>query len=319
MKKPLIYFLVLALSVSLLSGLIYAAGFSADFDAPGQTPVSGADVDRRESPEPTSPEPTPSEPASPEPTPPESAPPEPASPEPTPPEPASPEPTPPEPASPEPTPLESAPPEPASPEPTPPKPVYPDLSLRERADDSFFADTAILGNSLVDGLRLYSRLNVDYYCGTSMSVVSAMYTQNVLLQNGTYGTQLDAIAQKQYGKVYIQLGINEIGNSVDYFIGNYRAMLNQIRATQPNADIYIMAVTPTSRDKNDTAYNRDRVILYNEALYDLAADWGCYYLDDFTPLADGEGYLPASDSWDGVHFAVAKYAVWEEVIRTHYA
>ena len=199
-------------------------------------------------------------------------------------------------------------------------PAYPDLSLRTRADDSFFADTAILGNSLIDGLRGYSNLKTpDYYCATSMSVISALYTKDVLLQDGTYGTQLEAMAQKQYGKIYIELGINEIGSSPDYFISLYRDLLDQIRAAQPNADIYIMAVTPTSRAKDGSSFSRERVIMYNEALYDLAAQWGCYYLDDFTPLADSEGYLPDSETFDGVHFTVAKYADWEEIIRTHYA
>ena len=199
-------------------------------------------------------------------------------------------------------------------------PVYPDLSLRARADDSFFTDTAILGNSLIVGLSAYSNLKTpDYYCVTSMSVASALNTRNVLLNNGAYGTYLDAMAQKQYGKVYIELGINEMGGSVDVYISHYRALLDKIRATQPNADIYIMAVTPTSRAKTGTSFSRERVIMYNNALYQLAADWGCWYLDDFTPLADSEGYLPASDTWDGVHFVVAKYRVWEELIRTHYA
>ena len=199
-------------------------------------------------------------------------------------------------------------------------PIYPDLSLRARADDSFFSDAAFLGNSLVEGLRMYSQLKtVDFYSGTSMSVVSALYTKNVRLNNGTYGTQLDAMAQKQYGKVYIELGINEMGGNVNTYIKNYRTMLDKIRAAQPNADIYIMAVTPTSRAKIGTSFARDRVIMYNQALYQLAAEWGCWYLDDFTPLADSEGYLPASQTWDGVHFTVAKYADWETIIRTHYA
>ena len=199
-------------------------------------------------------------------------------------------------------------------------PVYPDLSLRERADDSFFSDTAILGNSLVDGLRMYSKLKtVDFYCGTSMSVNSAMNSRKVLLKNGTYGTQLDAMAQKQYGKVYIELGINEIGGSVDSFIRLYGAMLDIIKAAQPNADIYIMAITPTSRGKIGTSFSRDRVILYNTALYQLAGQKECWYLDDFTPLADSEGYLPNNQTWDGVHFTVAKYSAWEEIIRTYYA
>lgn len=202
-----------------------------------------------------------------------------------------------------------------------PKPTYPNLSLKPRANDSFFADTAILGNSLIDGLRVYSKLKtVDFYCGTSMSVISAMNKKDVRLNNGTYGTQLDAMAQKQYGKVYIELGINEISGSVNTYISRYRTMLDKIRAAQPNADIYIMAITPVSKAKSQGGvFTRERVRMYNEALYKLAADWGCYYLDDYTPLADSEGYLPSSDTWDGVHFAAAKYKAWEELIRTHYA
>ena len=198
-------------------------------------------------------------------------------------------------------------------------PLYPDLSLRERADDSFFADTAILGNSLVDGLRLYSQLKVDYYCVTSMSVYSALYTKNYPLSSGAYGTYIDAMNQKQYGKIYIELGINEIGSTVDYFIKLYGDMLDTIKAAQPNADIYIMAITPTSQAKIGTSFSRDRVIMYNSALYKLAGERECYYLDDFTPLADSEGYLPKSETWDGVHFTVAKYKDWEEIIRTYYA
>ena len=198
-------------------------------------------------------------------------------------------------------------------------PVYPDLSLRARADDSFFSDTAILGNSLVEGLRLYSKLKVDYYSGTSMSLYSALYTRNVRLSSGAYGTQINAMAQKQYGKIYIELGINEMGGSLSTNISRYCTLLDQIRAVQPNAEIYVMAVTPTSRAKIGTSFSRDRVVAYNTALYQLAADWGCYYLDVFTPLADSEGYLPSSQTWDGVHFTAAKYAAWETIIRTYYA
>ena len=199
-------------------------------------------------------------------------------------------------------------------------PVYPDLSLRERADDSFFTDTAILGNSLIDGLRLYAKLKtVDFYCGTSMSVKSAMNSKTVLLNNGSQGTQLDAMAQKQYGKIYVELGINEIGGSVDSFIGLYGSLLDKIKQTQPQAEVYIMAITPTSRAKNGTSFSKERVVMYNEALYKLAGERECYYLDVFTPLADSEGYLPNSDTRDGVHFTKAKYLDWEEIIRTYYA
>lgn len=197
----------------------------------------------------------------------------------------------------------------------------PDLETQPLAGDEFFSDAAILGNSLVEGLRLYSKLTaMDYYSGTSMSVTSACSTKNVLLNNGTYGTQLDAMAQKRYGKVYIELGINDIGGDMGVFIESYGKMLDRIIADQPYADVYVMAITPVSKAKNDssTVFTMSRVNAFNAALYELAAEKKCYYLDDCTPLMDSSGFLAAADTWDGVHLSVDKYAEWETVIRTHY-
>ena len=76
----------------------------------------------------------------------------------------------------------------------------PDLTEQPPADDAFFADAAFLGNSLIDGFQLYSGLTTsDYYCATSMTVAKS---EELVSQ----------MAQKQYGKVYLLLGINEIGS-----------------------------------------------------------------------------------------------------------
>lgn len=185
----------------------------------------------------------------------------------------------------------------------------PDLEERERADDSFFEDAAILGNSLVEGLRIYSKLtSLDYYSGTSMTVISA-------------SSQLDAMAQHSYGKVYIELGINDIGWPVETFIADYGKMLDRIRADQPEADIYIMAITPVSRSREASSsyFTKARVEMYNSALYELAKEKECYYLDCYTILQGPDGYLPEENTWDGVHLNVPQYSVWEECIRTHYA
>lgn len=198
----------------------------------------------------------------------------------------------------------------------------PDLQERERAGDEFFEDAAILGNSLVEGLRIYSKLSsLDYYSGTSMTVISATSTRDVLLNNGTYGTQLDAMAQYDYAKVYIELGINDIGWPVETFIEDYGEMIERIKADQPEADIYIMAITPVSRSREATSnyFTKARVEMYNAALYQLAADKECYYLDCYTILQGPDGYLPEEHTWDGVHLNVPQYSVWEECIRTHYA
>ncbi|MGI6029457.1 MAG: GDSL-type esterase/lipase family protein [Candidatus Heteroscillospira sp.] len=195
----------------------------------------------------------------------------------------------------------------ATPTPTP-APEYPDLTAQPAADDEFFSDAAFLGNSLVDGFRLFSGLNTcDYYCATSMTVAGA-------------DDLINQMAQKQYGKIYILLGINEIGYDVDYFIGLYQDMLDDIREKQPDAELYIMGLTPVSAYKsaNSDTFNMDRVRSYNDALRQLAADNSGWYVDLCAGLAGSDGYLPSNVTTDGVHFAAEHYKVWLDYLKTHY-
>lgn len=210
------------------------------------------------------------------------------------------------------------------PEETPDPNAYtgPDLALREKVDDSFFSDAVFFGNSLVNGLELYGGLgDGDFCCATSASVISVTSTKNTYYYNGAPATLLDAMLQKQYGKIYILLGINEIGFDVGYFTEIYDQMLTKIEAAQPDAKIYIMGISPVTKAKSDkgSPFTMERIKTYNEALYELAVQHECYYVDLVEALADSTGYLPAADSTDGVHLTVAKYSQWSDYLRTHYA
>lgn len=197
----------------------------------------------------------------------------------------------------------------------------PDLTALERQDDSFFENSAILGNSLVEGLRLFSKMkSIHYFSATSVSVVSATRTKNVRLRNGASGTLVQSLCQDQYDKIYIELGINEIGGNVNTFITNYGNMIDTIRAAEPDADIYILSVLPVTRNKSlsSSSFNMTRVNLYNAALYNLAAEKQCYYMDVCSAFLGSDGYLPSSWSSDGVHLQAKYYSVWEECMRTMY-
>ena len=197
----------------------------------------------------------------------------------------------------------------------------PDLTAMEVQDDSFFARSAILGNSLVEGLRLFSNLkSIHYFSATSVSVVSATQTKNVRLNDGSMGTLVQSLCQEQYDKIYIELGINEIGTNVDTFIRRYGDMVDTIRTAEPGADIYIISVLPVTRAKSQSGqvFNMPRVNLYNAVLYQLAADKQCYYMDVCSAFLDGDGYLPSSWSSDGVHLYAKYYSVWENCMRTLY-
>lgn len=209
-----------------------------------------------------------------------------------------------------------------SPSPSEEVAAAPDLSAREAKDDEFFSDAAFMGNSLMDGFRLFSGLTTcDYYAATSMTVVGATTKSCITLDSGAAGTLVDGLIQKPYGKIYILLGINEIGFDVETFIDYYGKMLDTIIAAQPDCDIYIMGITPVSAAKSASGevFNMTRITEYNTALHQLAADKGCYYMDLVSALAGPDGYLPASETSDGVHFSTKVYQTWLDYVRTHYA
>lgn len=204
-----------------------------------------------------------------------------------------------------------------------PEPEYtgPELVERPAVGDEFFADTAFFGNSLVDGLRLFGGLaHGDFYAVQSATVVNVGTSKNSALRDGSAATLLQALAQQQYARIYILLGINEIGFETSYFIELYRSLLDQIAEIEPRASIYIMGLTPVTKAKSDegTLFSMDRVREYNDALRALAEERGCWYVDLADGLAGSDGYLPESDSVDGIHLAAGKYPEWADYLRTHY-
>lgn len=233
-------------------------------------------------------------------------------------------------ASPEPTPTPTPTPSPevsVSPQITDNAPIYfgPDLAEQERKGDEFFADALFVGNSLVHGLWGYGGIaSADYAAATSASVVNLDRVRNEAL----WGTDRESAPSVQecinsgsYGKVYLLLGINEIGFEPADFVAIYSGVLDYIAAAQPEAEIYIMGLTPLTEKKNAAGYpfTMERVLSYNEALRRLAEEREYYYMDLVGALADESGFLPEADSTDGIHLTQEKYPVWAEYLRTHYA
>ena len=189
-----------------------------------------------------------------------------------------------------------------------------------RVDDSFFADAAFLGNSLMEGLRFFGGLSYgDFYCGTSASVVSVSSVRDYRDGDGAASTMLDALLEKQYGKIFVLFGINELGFHIDGFTGIYAELLDALAAGEPDAEIYILSLTPITeaRSKSSDMFTGERVLEFNQAIAALAAEHGCIYMDLYKALADENGWLPEKDSTDGIHFTGAKYAEWAEFLRTY--
>ncbi len=197
----------------------------------------------------------------------------------------------------------------------------PDLTALKWRDDTFFAHSAILGNSLVEGLRMYSHIDsISYFSASSVSVISATKSRDTRLKNGSKGTLVQALCQEKYDKIYIELGINEMYCNTSHFAELYGDMIDQIKAAEPEADIYIISLLPVTRQEAETSPNRSmtRINGYNKALRELAEEKECYYMDVCSVFQGEDGYLPSGWSGDGVHPYGQHYALWENCMRTMY-
>ena len=120
------------------------------------------------------------------------------------------------------------------------------LSFCEVSDD-YFDDAVFIGDSRVVSLYEYSDWKeATYYCSSGMTLGGVFKDPTGRWKDGNWKVNIaDALQQKQYKKVYIMLGINDMGvGDLDYFMNHYTDMVNQIHEWQPDAIIYIMSIMP---------------------------------------------------------------------------
>lgn len=77
-------------------------------------------------------------------------------------------------------------------------------------DGKWFEDAVFIGDSRTEGLRNYDGLgNATYYAVKGL-MVNTVYTKTATL-DGKNQTVMQALRGRKFGKVYIMLGINELG------------------------------------------------------------------------------------------------------------
>ena len=207
----------------------------------------------------------------------------------------------------------------AEPTPTPeptatpwPGPVVPEQPVAVGAE--YFADAGFLGNSVTSGLYLYNETGgwllpqdtSHWYWANSLTIMGA----------SSYVSQM---ADKQFGKIYIGFGINEVNYDKSVLRDDFNSVIDTLQADHPDAIIYIMSVTPVSKwcDSN-RAFKRSAVLSFNEMLQEIALEQQVWYLDVYPVLCGDDGFLPSDVTNDGVHFTPNHYKRWFEYMTTHY-
>lgn len=179
-----------------------------------------------------------------------------------------------------------------------------DSSAPQAVEPGDYSDAAFIGDSRTEALKTYGLLkNATYYTYKGLKV-DTVFTEACIDEGGTKMTVMDAISLHQYNRIYISLGVNELGwVSTDIFIEDYGKIIDTLKETQPNATIYVQAILPVSQKKSeqDKIYNNPRINEFNALLEQMAADKGVVYLPVNTAVMDETGSLPVGASTDGVH------------------
>lgn len=184
-----------------------------------------------------------------------------------------------------------------------------------------FNNALFIGDSRTKGFMLYSGVSeATYFTSTGLNVSTAMTKPIVDAGDGTQITIPQALRKGQYSKVYVMLGVNELGWTYsNIFIEKYQALLNEIKATQPGAKIYVQSILPVSAQKSasDPIVNNTKINEYNTLIQQMCSSLGVTYLNSAESVADAQGNLPAEATTDGVHLNQAYCIKWRDYLKAH--
>ena len=194
---------------------------------------------------------------------------------------------------------------------------------REAVDNTYFADAAFVGDSRTDGFMIYSGIGTGKNLTSNGLSIFKLAEKKALKIGGETYTLLEALEMERYGKVYLCLGVNELGVYNDQgFYNAYLAAIDSIRAIQPDAVIYIQGLIPLNEGEiaatsGSTYLTNEHLRVYNDLMRKAAQEKQVVYLDLYTEFVDENGELPAGASRDGVHLKKEYCKRWLTYLQTH--
>ena len=173
------------------------------------------------------------------------------------------------------------------------------------SDYSYFDDALFIGDSRTVGIMEYGEFkNSDFFCSEGLATDKINQTT---INGKSFDQFIDA---KQYGKIYVMLGINEVGNDHEYVLTSYRAIIEKLKVHQPDAIIYIQANLHVSASAETNVINNAGIDDLNRGMAALADNKRVFYIDINELYDDENGYFNASFTHDGVHPMGMYYTTW---------
>ncbi|MGN0326180.1 MAG: GDSL-type esterase/lipase family protein [Lachnospiraceae bacterium] len=196
--------------------------------------------------------------------------------------------------------------------------VLPETVIGE-VDEDYFADAVFIGDSRMVGVMEYAGLDQATFLAKISMTIYGMMDTKVSFQ-GRNETVRNVLTNHQFGKIYLMVGINELGTAnTEYFIRAYTRVIEEIRQLQPDAVIIIQAILHVTgeKDREDDIFNNENIDEKNEALKALANSLNIFYIDVNEVYDDENGNLRQELSGDDVHLFGNCYGPWHDFLMEH--
>ena len=141
--------------------------------------------------------------------------------------------------------------------------------------------------------------------------------------DGVYARLKGSLYDLAPAKIVMMIGINDInsGRSNEEILANYGAILSEIRANLPAAEVTCLSVLPMDARVEawgiDLAKATAQIKDLNARIKPLAESKGYRFVDLFPLFAEQDDRLISAYSDDGLHPNAAGYAVWTAALKPY--
>lgn len=186
----------------------------------------------------------------------------------------------------------------------------------------YFDDAVFIGDSVTVKLQYYNNTTAalgkaTFLCIGSYSVTHAIHGTLDLTFRGKVMPPEDAVAACKAKKVFIMLGMNDIGYvPMDECMANWATLIKNIRAKNPKIQIFIQSGTPIYIGGQTGSLTNAKMDEYNINLKKFAKANDCRYIDVATPMKDVNNGLKleyCSDNY--VHMSDAGCELWAVTLK----
>lgn len=124
-----------------------------------------------------------------------------------------------------------------------------------------------------------------------------------------------ALAPKE---IFVMVGSNDVTWPADYRKGNlrigYERLFRALKAVAPQARIVATSLTPIDKRADRLGTCIEELRIANGHMRDVAEEMGLEYIDLYAKLVSDKGLLRPGLASDGVHFSLAGYVEWFDML-----